>query len=141
VAAWHRAGPRHSGYAVPEDTTGHHRLQLGKQPAQAVANEDHVLRFGIKSVYLGQALAKPDRSRRFEIENGRDRGSDTGARQKIFPGKAYILKSLDCEPLGASRPLLAEMRQSVAQRSAGDLHQSLERRVHFQDQEDRTGNR
>ena len=34
-------------------------------------------------------------------------------------------------------PLLAEMRQGVAQRRAGDLHQSLERRVHRQDQEDR----
>ena len=32
-----------------------------------------------------------------------------------------------------SCPLLAEMRESAAQRSAGDLHQSLERRVHFLD--------
>jgi hypothetical protein len=38
----------------------------------------------------------------------------------------------------AFRPLLAEMRQGVAQRRAGDLHHSLERRVHRQDQEDRT---
>src|SRR5260221_1792139 len=38
----------------------------------------------------------------------------------------------------ASGPLFAEMRKGVAQRSAGDLHQTLEWRVHFQDQEDRT---
>ena len=34
--------------------------------------------------------------------------------------------------------LLAQMRQSVAQWSAGNLNQSLERRVHLEDQEDRT---
>ena len=36
------------------------------------------------------------------------------------------------------RLLLAEMRKGVAQWSAGDLHQPLERPVHLQDQEDRT---
>jgi hypothetical protein len=37
--------------------------------------------------------------------------------------------------------LVTEMRQRIPQRSAGDLHQSLERAIHFQDQENCTGNR
>jgi hypothetical protein len=52
--------------------------------------------------------------------------------------KVFILEIWVVKPLEAFRPLLAEMRQGVAQRSAGELHQSLERRVHLQDQEDRT---
>jgi hypothetical protein len=35
-------------------------------------------------------------------------------------------------------PAKAEMRKGVAQWSAGDLHQSLERAIHLQNQEDRT---
>ncbi len=41
----------------------------------------------------------------------------------------------------ASGLLLAEMREGVAQGSAGDLNQPLERRVHLQDQKDRSSNR
>jgi hypothetical protein len=32
--------------AVPEDASGRYCLHLGEQPAHAVANEHHVLRFG-----------------------------------------------------------------------------------------------
>jgi hypothetical protein len=41
-------------YAVPKDTSGRQRLHLGKQPAHAVANEDHVLRFGMQLIDLRQ---------------------------------------------------------------------------------------
>ena len=44
-----RVAPEH---AVPKDALGRYRLHLGKQPTQTVANQDHVLCFGIESVYL-----------------------------------------------------------------------------------------
>jgi uncharacterized membrane protein len=51
----------------------------------------------------------------------------------VYFTKVFSLEKLGCGTLWRIRPLLAEMRQGVAQRSAGDLHHSLERRVHRQD--------
>ena len=45
------------------------------------------------------------------------------------------------EPAQRFGELLPEMREGGAQRGAGDLNQSIIRRVHLQDQEDCAGNR
>jgi hypothetical protein len=37
---------------IPENTPGCYCLHLGKQPAQAVADQDHILCFGIELIHL-----------------------------------------------------------------------------------------
>ena len=48
-------------HIIPEHTPGRYRLHLGKQSTHAVADQDHVLGFGIELINLFQALAKLER--------------------------------------------------------------------------------
>jgi hypothetical protein len=80
---------------------------------------------------------QPRNVRRTPQTRGGVRARPVGSDQSIFwKKKNYKLQHWN--GFVAFRPLLAEMRKGVAQWSAGDLHQPLERRVHLQDQEDRT---
>jgi hypothetical protein len=45
-------------HIIPQNAPGCYRLHLGKRSAQAVADQDHVLRFGIELIHLFQALTE-----------------------------------------------------------------------------------
>jgi hypothetical protein len=62
----------------------------------------------------------------------------------LHSSKERLACILDFGPIDSAAffsVLLPEMREGSAQRGAGELNQSSVRRVHFQDQEDCTGNR
>lgn len=45
-------------HLIPENTPGRYRLHVGKQSAHAVADQDHILCFGIELMHLSQALTE-----------------------------------------------------------------------------------
>ena len=53
--------------SVPEHALGRYSLHLGKQAAHAVANEHHVLGFGIELIDLRQTFPELERGQRNRI--------------------------------------------------------------------------